>query len=366
MLGVFAAALFYWAEAAAGRRRGLSLAIMAVAIGAGLWNQYWAALIFVPLGAGELARVMRSRRPDWAMWLTMIAAGATAVPLRPLMQMASAQSGTFWRHAGLGDIGETYQFLFEPLLEQRFGIAMAVALLSIAVGFLMRGRALPRASASANVPAHEAAAIAACLLIPLVAVLLGVFVTGVFVPRYGLPGVVGMSLALPLLAAWSRSAAGLAPMVLCGVLLWTFAEAAQQTLTSPPAFRDPVAGRSLLLQQLSGSAPVVVSGNLTYLQLWYYTPEPLRPHLKYLADPALAIQYTGSDTIDLGYQALHRWTTVSVERYDEFVASHAQFVVYALGSGWLLDRLRDDHAALEEIGREAGATIYRVSMVKQR
>jgi acetyl esterase/lipase len=90
----------------------------------------------------------------------------------------------------------------------------------------------------------------------------------------------------------------------------------------------------------------------------------LRPHLLYLADPPAAVRYTGSDTIDVGYQALHRWTTVSIADYDRFVAEHPHFVAYALGSGWLLDKLRDDHATLNEIGREAGATVYAVSIAR--
>ena len=173
-----------------------------------------------------------------------------------------------------------------------------------------------------------------------------------------------MSLGLPLAIAWCGSIASVAPVVLCGVLLWTFAETAERIWSSPPPFRDPMAGRSLLLQHLSSGTPVVVSGNLIYLQLWYYTPQPQRPLLTYLADPSSALKYTRSNTIDLGYQALHRWTAVGALDYDGFVSGHRQFLVYAIGSGSLLDRLRDDHATLEEAGREAGATLYRVSLVK--
>ena len=140
MLAFFTAAIFFWAEAARGRARGPSLAMMTAAIAAGLWNRYWAVLVFVPLGVGELVRLMRSRRADWPMWMAMAAALAMAAPLRPLMQVASAQSATFWRHASLSDISETYQFLFEPLEDARFRIAGVVIVAAIAARFLVPRR----------------------------------------------------------------------------------------------------------------------------------------------------------------------------------------------------------------------------------
>jgi hypothetical protein len=197
----------------------------------------------------------------------------------------------------------------------------------------------------------------AILLMPAAGVLLALFVTGGFVPRYALPAVFGMAVGLPLAidrlarrARWS----GVAFLVVLG---FAFIQSNSPFSRTPP-LANPVAARPLLTESLSEPGRTVISGELMFLQLWYYASVPQRTQLVYLADPDKALRYRGSEIVELNYLALARWTPVPVERFDAFVGTHDNFRVYAAGSGWQLDGLRELPAALDLAGSEPGGQLF--------
>lgn len=356
MLGLFALSVNSWAEAAAGRRRAWHIPLLALTLTAGYWNHYYAVLTLVPIAVGETVRLARERRPDWAVWGAIAVSCLGALPLSALIAVAASQSAGFWGRPRLGDIGVTYWFLVEPVFAFRFFLAAAIIVVAVAAGVIFRSGAT---GGRERMPGHEVAAGLACVLLPAVAVMTGMFVTGAFVPRYALPGVVGLSLTIPL-ALWRAGSRGRLPeIVLCLVLAGSFAESAFRTLlVAPPVFHHPVRERPLLTQQLAKPGPTVVTSSLWFLQLWYYTPAELRSRLVYVSDPAAALHYTGSDTIDRGYMVLRRWSAVNVVDFPSFVEAHRCFRAYAQGSGWLLARLQDAGAGIEEIGSQRGAIVY--------
>jgi len=356
MSGLLALSVNSWAEAAAGRRRVWHVPLLALTLAAGYWTHYYAVLALLPIAAGEAVRLVRDRKPDWAVWAAVAASCLGALPLRAIAAVAASQSAGFWARPRLGDIGGTYRFLVEPLAEFRFILAAAIIIVAVAAGAVLRSGA---ARSRERLPGHEVAAGLACVMLPAVAVLTGVFASGAFVPRYALAGIVGLSLAIPLAVQRVASRGRLPEIVLCLVLAASFTESAVRTLlVSPPVFHDPVRERPLLTQQLAGPGPTVATGSLQFLQLWYYTPAELRGRLVYVSDPAAARRYLGSDTIDRGYLALRRWSAVSVVDYAPFVEAHRRFRAYAFGSGWLLARLQDAGARIEETGSERGARVY--------
>ena len=351
MMALFALALFAWAEAAAGRSRRRNLVLLALALAAGMWNHYYAALTYVPIVCGEAVRTWRSRRFDGAVLAAMAASVAASLPMLALAAAASAQSATFWSPASLDQILETYYFLLEPLLARRFVVVLLILVVVIGLSFLKKTGKLARPH---QIALHEIAAIIVAVLVPAAGVLLGVFVTGVFVPRYGLPGIVGISLA----AAFAIPRSTRAELVLPLVLLYSIAE-----LLLPVARPgDPFEARPILVDALKSPGPTAITGGLTYLQLWYYAPPELKPRLVYVADPSSARRLTRSDTIDLGLLALSRWTTVGAVPFDVFASQHKSFRVYAYGSGWLLDKLREAGAELEERDAEASARLFVVRL----
>ena len=362
MLGLLALALYSWSEAAQGRHRALHLPLLTLTLTASLWSHYYAVLGFVPIAVGEVARLWRDRKPDWAVWGAVSLSFVGALPLRALAAAAAAQSRTFWARSDMTDLVSVYRFLCEPLrrvaLWLIIGALISAVLVSVSIFTGGRPAELRR-----RLPVHEIAAGLTFLLIPIVGVLGARLFTGVFVARYALSAVIGLSLVLPLAVWWVVPRSGLPEAILCLVLAGSFGRSAFESVRhARDPFRDPVKERPQLVRQLAVSAPVVVTGGLMYLQFWYYTPPELRGHLWYLADPAAALRHRGSDSFDRGFLTLRRWAPLTVQDYRSFVEGHQQFWVYAAGSGWLLDELRETGARIDWVGLELGASVYYVAV----
>jgi hypothetical protein len=62
----------------------------------------------------------------------------------------------------------------------------------------------------------------------------------------------------------------------------------------------------------------------------------------------------------VGLLALSRWTAVNVLPFEQFTEQYPEFRVYAFGSGWLLQSLRQSGAVIEDAGAESNARLYRV------
>jgi Dolichyl-phosphate-mannose-protein mannosyltransferase len=362
MVGLFALSLFAWSEAARGERRNVHLPVLALALAAGMWTHYYAVLAFVVLGIGELVRVIQNRRPDWGVWIAIGVALVATIPLRPLMAVASEQAAHFWADSRAVDVSGIYAFVFAPLGDTVFaGTAIVAAICLVGAYVLRSSRTTP--SETRRLPGHEAAAGVACLLIPIVSLWLGELITGIVVPRYALPAVVGGALVLPIAVHSLNRYRSPAELVLAVVLVWVFTQAAVQSLWWRPTRQDPVQFRTVLLTALRSPGPTAIGSSIHFLQFWYYAPVELKPRMTYLVDPAAAIRYRKSDTIDRGYAALARWTALPVEPFERFSTLHRSFKVYTDGSGWLLDKVADDGVEIQEIGREHGSQLV---IVRQR
>lgn len=360
-LGCFAAALFGWSEAAAGRDRGRNLLLMAAALAAGVWTHYYAILSFLPIASGEFVRQLHHRRFEALPWTALAGAAASTLPLLPLLLASRAQAPTFWTRLEPFGLGITYDAVFGHLLSKPFAIGAGV-ILAIALAGSIRSRPERRPS-SRRLEAHEVTAGLVTLAIPAAAMLVSELAGGVFVPRYVLPSVLGVALAAPL-AVWRfGSDDGVADVVLCVALLVPFALDVGRSLQ--PKLTDaanPLDDRPILRARLADPDPIVVAGGLPYLQLWYYTTDSQKPRALYVADPATELRQTHADTIDRGYLALSRWAPVPVIEYDPFVRQHRQFQVYVCGSDWLTPRLRGDGAAFTRLRYELGCWLYAVRL----
>ena len=360
MMGLSAVTLFAWMEAAAGRRRHVCLPLLGVALAASLWNHYFGVLVFVPVVAGELARVLRDRRLDLGVACAIVCALAAAVPLRPLAAIASQQGSSFWSRAITpGQIVETYHFLLAPMFERP---VIMIAAAGVVLALVARVTGWRRAM-EPSISLHEAVALLAGLCLPVMGFVLGRFVTGVEVPRYLLSTIPAIAMALPLLFNRISGARWPVELVVCVALA---AVASFEAVRSDrPRFSNPVAERTIFNTSLRSPSPTVVSSSLRFLQLWFYSPPDLKVRMRYLVDPREALTRTGSDTIDRGYLALSRWTALPVEPYQHFADTHPAFRVYEAGSGWLLGKLEADKALIEEVAQEPGAKLYQVTLQRR-
>lgn len=362
MLGCFGVAVYAWSEAALGRRRAVWLPLLSVSLGAGAWAHHFGALNLAPIVAGELVRDLHRRKPDWGVWTAVGGALAIMLPLMALATVALGQAGHFWTRTDPAGVGETYLFLVRDLLTAQLLVGAGLV---IAFGRLEPLIVAP-ASSPARIPAHEIVAVMVCLLLPLVGVAMSGAGAGVFAPRYALSVVVGVCAAVPLFIWRASGRSRLAAAILAVWMLTAVAQpvwASWRAWGAPP---DPLARRPLLVDALARGERVCVTGGLMYLQFWYYAPPESRSRLCYLADPAAARRLVGTDSFDVGFMALRRWTTVTVHDYDAFVDAHRAFTVYGAGSGWLLARLAESGATVQQTDTELGARMYRVTFDSRR
>jgi hypothetical protein len=203
------------------------------------------------------------------------------------------------------------------------------------------------------------------LLIPALGVLIGTVADVAFTPRYVLFAIVGFAIAIPL-ASWRLTRGNhLADAVLCLTLILPFVKEAGQTLQAERwILANPVADRRLIMRRLTSPEPLVLSCGIDYLQLWYYAPPELQNRAFYVAEPEAELRETHTDTVDRGYLALARWTSVPVTDYSAFAANHQTFHLYVCGPDWLTSRLRADGAWMREVEREAGGQLFDVRLAR--
>ena len=113
ILGCCGLALVTWQHPAAAtpRPRVWSLAILFMSLTVALLCHGYAVLLFVPLLFGEMVRVVATRRPDWAMWSTLIVAGTAIFVSVILFRTLQSHVGTFVP-ASLVTLAQNYQAFF--------------------------------------------------------------------------------------------------------------------------------------------------------------------------------------------------------------------------------------------------------------
>lgn len=356
-LGLFAAALYGWSEAAAGRKAGRNWSLMAVALAAGVWTHYFLVLAFVPITVGEAVRQARLRKLETAPWLALAAGAAMTLPLADLALAASGQSSSFWAQAS----GASFAGVYRAVLAGLPYPSLVVGLLALlVVAAFVRG--LASSGSSASLPGHEIAAGLVCLVLPAAVVALG-HVVHAYDPRYATFTCVGLAVVVPL-AVHNLSGAGGVGNALLAILLGAAAgRVGLDTLTAPPLWHDLYASRPVLRAALQEDAPVVISGGGDYLPLWYYASSEARARAVYLADPKTQGRETGRNTIDLGYLALARWFDVPVVPVDEFLQTRKKFRLYSTGSGWTDKAVVQRGGKLAATEHEAGGgTLFDVEI----
>ncbi|HEV2246398.1 MAG TPA: glycosyltransferase family 39 protein [Terriglobia bacterium] len=346
VLAFSALGLLCWIWAVEGRHRQLALIGLATSLAAAISCHYYAVLSLFPLGLGEAIRSFRRKRLDAGIWLALGLSLSPLLMFLPLIQSARRFAPHFWAKPGWLSMAYFYDhFLLTP---------SAIPLLVIFLAAVIyRALRRPRAEVAerpvpAGVPAHEIAATVGFLLIPVVGVVLAKTVIGAFSERYALPAVVGLAIVV----AWglhSALEARRAPAVALGILLLaflaikevqTYRRVAVDTLRHAQTY-------SFLESYASGDAPIAISGPMDFMELSYDAPKSLARRLTYLADPRLALQYTGSDDAEKGLVEMRSWGGLNVQQFLEFVASGRRCYVYVINYpdqyGWIVHGLEAAH-----------------------
>lgn len=321
--------LLCWIWAAEGRHRWLALIGLAVSLAAAISCHYYAVLSLFALGMGETVRSFRRKRLDAGVWLVLVLSLSPLLIFFPLIQSARKFAPHFWAKPKWSSMAYFYDhFLLTPS-----AIPLLVIFLAIVAYRALRRPETNAADSPgpAGVPMHEIAAAVGFLLIPVVSVILAKTVVGAFADRYALPAVIGLAL----IVAWGLHRlfeARRAPAVALGLLLLaclavkevqTYRRVVAEVLRHTQMY-------NFLESYASGNDPIVISGPMDFMELSFDAPKSLAQRLTYLADPRLALRYTGSDDAEKGLAEMKSWAGLNVQRFREFTAAGQRCYVYVV------------------------------------
>ena len=334
-LGFCGLMLVGWQMAGEGRRRMAGAVLLALSLAGAMLLQYYAVLLYLPLGGAELYRSWRERRCNWAIWVAFVCGiGPLAWRITTVRIIVSQFSQTTWAPAYPEQVVEFWETMLPHTL------SFLVAGLAIVALRLMGNRAEEEAAIPPKLAAHELLAGVLFLAIPVMAVAIGIFKTHMFTPRYALIGVTGVALLAPMIAAWLAKGRAFTGFLMMGVGMMALF---YMTLEVSPRI-NRVAEEATLMKALEQGPVVVVPDGQLFLQMWYYTPAPLKEKLLYLVDNEAAVKYMGFDAIDVGIEHLKPWATMTAMDYKDFAKAGREFRLYqsSMRPGWLLARVVAD------------------------
>jgi hypothetical protein len=365
VLGFSAVALVAWQVRGDRPRNRTAPVVCALMMAGAGFTHYYALMMVVPLGAGELVRGVMRRRLDWMM-IAALAAGVVAplVVLRPLIRGAREFAPTFWSRPALSELTGFYAQLTLPLGVVLLGAAIIVTMAAFWWGSNGAGAALPRSVAGperASLPADEVVAALALFAVPAFGYVISVVATGVFHERYVLQGVLGFAV----LGAWWCAVNVRSPRtqtILLSVVFLAFgARQAAGALGLMRGAPDAMSEHRALISMVPADSPLVVSHALMYLPLVHYSDAGDRRTYTYLTRPPDVVRRLGVDTGSRALHQLARIAPLDVHDYDPFVRTHRTFYVYGPRS-WLIPTLLRAGAAVLLVVEGEDASLYSVTV----
>jgi hypothetical protein len=351
MLGFCGVALVSWQAAAEGIMRPWSLVGLALGIAGAISYQYWAVLIYLPLAGAEAYRSIRLRRVDWSIWAAF-AMGGLALLASLLLILHGLRSWS--SYSGMLVHPRAYLLFYTIGFRVYFAFAIPAALL-LAAWFLCGGsKERPQGARSAVIPDYEwLAALTLLVMIPAAVVSIALVVPPhSFSPRYAAPAVAGYALLGSFLAArfaGKRSSIGLV-CVMAALAPFLY------LMTQPDRFENPFRQVPGLEQRLQ-SGPVAIENLISYLKLWYYTPDQLKPRLLFL---------TGQHNTLYGANPLGEFAKLGVPivAYDSFALPGTEFLFYPDGRRSKLQQRIVDSGGTVEIVERSGRRVLLRAHVK--
>lgn len=368
VMGFCALALLLWDLATDGReRRAGLLPGLAATLVLLLSCHYYAVLLLVPLGAGELVRTLRRRALDWPVWAALCSPPLVLVLYLPFIRaVRAAYQENFFSPAEWMDSWGFYLVLLDPAF-----LSLIAAMAAAGIVGWKWDSAPPGDDPSKRGSLYEPplrAAVLTLALIPLVYVGLAMASTGAFVYRYALAALVGVTLVFVDVLHNQFGARTKAVGALCATLAVAF-----MGLRLAPAAQSFAGGGELreLKEDLAAieratandSAPVAVSAPQAFAQYAHYASPQLRARLEYWADPALAVKYVETDSGELALCNLAPWAGLQVGRYDENGENRESFYLAEVRGhkhDWITAELGRRYGPGRELRKSKDGPLWRI------
>jgi hypothetical protein len=325
-VGFVSLALLAWMLAGNGKSRTLTLPLLGVSLCGAVASHYYAGLMLIAFGAGELVRTWMRRKVDPPVWLAF---GGALVPLlffARTIQSARSYSTHFWAVPRWGLMVSWYTTVIGS------GVLVLLAAIVLPVIFLMARR---WSVSAVYVPPQlwEATALVVLALVPVFGMVVAKSITHAFTERYFIAAIPGLCILVTL---GLRLLLGNAP--LGAVLVWAlcipgfgvrcYLEHSQHR----QAFQETRYGAAILRH--SGNASIAIPDVTLFHRLSVYARRDLADRVVYLADPHLSVRYLGHDTVDRGLLQLNPWFPLNVVWFRDWLIAHPSLLVYGSINDW--------------------------------
>jgi hypothetical protein len=331
MVGASALALLCW-QRLGEAKNSVWAAGFAASLAVAVSVHYYGVLLFAPFALAESIRWYVEGRLRWIAWATMVVGATPLVVYLPLIKSAATYSGTFWARPTIGSFNDYYGFLLVPAL-----LPVVVATLFGSVLLFIHGSSSHSTANETRItpPIIEVVAVSAFALLPALAVAIAIVFTGAYTHRYALPAVTGVSV----LGAWAMSFAfrAMPRAAMIAALLLSLFFVAKQMRTVP--WSTTVANHreliSLLEQRTSEIEDLVIADPHLYFELAHQAPA-LRPHMLYIAEPALALKHIHTDAVDRSLLGIQGFAPLQLKTLADVTSTRRPFLVYGYPApnGW--------------------------------
>jgi hypothetical protein len=316
-------------------------------------SHYYAIILLLPLGVGELVRWLIIRRVDWAVATAFTGAVVPLALFHTAIQSALTYSAYFWARPGWSQPLYFFPMVFGPALLPLLA-ALMISSMVLQLRFPQRGPGREQIPPLWHL--HEISALGGFILLPFIGTLIAKFVTQAYTPRYVMSAFLGgviLILSGCYQAYGGRRSAGLmlCLLVLCSLPFIAFNEQSNIRTTI-----EDLQDTALFLESHSPEPwPIVVPEFTPFHRLSYYAPRKLARRLIYAADPEKSLKYLRHNTVDRGLLDLRPWFPERIEEYHSVLQSYPRFVCYgrliSRSWNWLTYALVDDHLDTKLIGR---------------
>lgn len=357
-------------------------------------NPFWTCLLFVSLAlavslhyyaifavgafiAAEAAFYFTARKIRAGVWLAILGGGMPLLVFWPLLQAQKQMFAQhFWAQPTLSGALIAYSSFL--LLPSFLGLALAVViglglLKAEIVSLFSKKDAVPRE----DVRIQEVVLLLAILAMPFALSLAARIAHGGFVERYVIWVTVGVAAGVGyLLPRFSKSGlAALAAFLFVATAaqevraLHSLKLRAASTAESPDA---PV--RRLLRSAGHEDLPVVLWGG--YTDICYYAAPDVAKRLVTITDPASAVDYMGTDTVEKLAAAMASYSVCRAVDFGSFAPTERVFLLYTSDFSapqattvfydWWVPKLVKDGYFLQLLAAEGNARIYLVRAPEAR
>lgn len=361
VLGFSALALLCWQSATMNRFRPLSIICLALSLAGALSSHYYGIFAIFPLALGEAVRTTVRRRFDVPVWAAFCLAITPLVLHLPLIQQARTYSGGFWAKPQWLDVPNFYSSMFFPTVLP----LILLLFLSGVYQTVWRDKMPDESHTTPKItpPIFEVAAALGFIIIPIVCVILGKFVTGGFTDRYAVTAIIGFSILISFIAAKLNNNNILISIVLVVCFVGCFRLLVLRETWSVERNSRAMTKIRLLQSKDVKQLPIVIADPHTFIEFNYYAPE-ISSRVVYLADPEISLRRIKQNSIERGMvDLLKPWFGLNVTDYQSYVAARPRFLLCGDPQyfSWIVPQLEEDGMQLELKGFEGSTMLFIVS-----